>query len=248
MSEAVAAELTIDQLAHRTGMSARNIRAHQSRGLLAPPTLRGRTGYYGAEHVARVELIQKLQDDGLSLTLIQRLLRIAGDSTDSLARLAEVLHEPFGSEQPRVVATEELERRFRTRSGHVRATLEELGFLRLLGNGQMEELTPMAFRGGEVFADLGVPAEDLVAVAAELRKQLDTVATTCLRLFVDYVWKPCDQAGDQEKGMDQVLQAVERLRPLASAAVGSLFQVAMSQALERRFGSELKRLEFQRSG
>jgi DNA-binding transcriptional MerR regulator len=248
MSDAVAAELTIDQLAHRTGMSARNIRAHQSRGLLAPPTLRGRTGYYGTEHVARVELIQKLQDDGLSLALIQRLLRVAGDSTDSLARLSDVLHAPFGSEQPRVVATEELERRFHTQSRQVRATLEELGFLRRVGNGQMEEVTPMAFRGGEVFADLGVPAEDLVVVAAELRKQLDTVATTCLRLFVDYVWRPCDEAGDQEEGIDQVLQAVERLRPLASAAVGSLFQVAMSQALERRFGSELKRLEFQRSG
>src|SRR5436305_1493901 len=85
-------------------------------------------------------------------------------------------------------------------------------------------------------------------VAAELRSQLDKVATTCLRLFVDYVWKPFDQAGEHEKGMDKLLQAVERLRPLGSAAVGSLFQVAMSEALERRFGSELKRLEFQRSG
>jgi DNA-binding transcriptional MerR regulator len=243
-----AAELTIDQLAQRTGMSARNIRAHQSRGLLAPPTLRGRTGYYGSDHVERVELIQKLQDDGFSLALIQRLLRIAGDSTESVARLAELLHEPFGPEEPRVVATAELERRFHTRSPKVRTTLEELGFLRQVSNGRMEEVTPLAFRGGEVFADLGVPAEDLVAVAAELRKQLDRVATTCLRLFVDYVWKPCDQAGEQEEGMDKVLQAVERLRPLGSAAVGSLFQVAMSEALEQRFGSELKRLEFERSG
>jgi len=242
------AELTIDQVAQRTGMSARNIRAHQSRGLLAPPTLRGRTGYYGTEHVARVGLIQKLQADGFSLALIQRLLRIAGDSTDSLARLAEVLHEPFGPEEPRVVSTEELERRFRTRSREVRTTLEELGFLRLVGNGEVEEMTPLAFKGGEVFADLGVPAEDLVMVAAELRKQLDQVANTCLRLFVDYVWKPFDQAGEHEKGIDKLLQAVQRLRPLGSAAVGSLFQVAMSEALERRFGSELKRLELQRSG
>ena len=120
------AELTIDQLAQRAGMSARNIRAHQSRGLLAPPTLRGRTGYYGTEHVARVGLIQKLQADGFSLALIQRLLRIAGDSTDSLARLAELLHEPFGPEEPRLVSTEELERRFRTRSREVRTTLDRL--------------------------------------------------------------------------------------------------------------------------
>jgi DNA-binding transcriptional MerR regulator len=244
----VAAELTIDQLAQRTGMSARNIRAHQSRGLLAPPRLRGRTGYYRDAHVARVQLIQKLQADGFSLALIQRLLRVTGDSTESVARLAEVLHEPFGSEQPRVVATEELERRFHTRSRAVRTTLEQLGFLREVGNGQVEEVTPMAFRGGEVFADLGVPAEDLVVVAEELRRQLDHVATTCMRLFVDYVWKPFEQAGEQDKGMDKLLQAVERLRPVGSAAVASLFQVAMSEALERRFGSELRRLEFQRSG
>jgi hypothetical protein len=43
-------ELTIDQLARRTGMTARNIRAHQSRALLARPTLRGRTGCYSDSH------------------------------------------------------------------------------------------------------------------------------------------------------------------------------------------------------
>ena len=40
-------QLTIDQLAQRTGMTVRNIRAHQSRGLLPPPAVRARTGYYG---------------------------------------------------------------------------------------------------------------------------------------------------------------------------------------------------------
>ena len=35
-------QLTIDQLAQRTGMTVRNIRAHQSRGLLPrPPCARG---------------------------------------------------------------------------------------------------------------------------------------------------------------------------------------------------------------
>jgi DNA-binding transcriptional MerR regulator len=30
-------DLTIDELARRTGMTVRNVRAHQSRGLLPPP-------------------------------------------------------------------------------------------------------------------------------------------------------------------------------------------------------------------
>ena len=42
-------------------MSVRNIRNHQSRGLLPPPEVRARTGYYGPEHVARLRLIQEMQ-------------------------------------------------------------------------------------------------------------------------------------------------------------------------------------------
>ena len=75
-SDVVAAahdELTIDTLAQRTGMTVRNIRAHQSRGLLPPPEVRARTGYYGPEHVARLELIREMQVDGYNLEAIRRL-------------------------------------------------------------------------------------------------------------------------------------------------------------------------------
>ena len=40
----MAREMTIDELARATGMTVRNIRAHQSRGLLPPPEVRARTG------------------------------------------------------------------------------------------------------------------------------------------------------------------------------------------------------------
>ena len=67
-------ELTIDELAQRTGMTVRNIRAHQSRGLLSPPQVRGRTGFYGPEHIARIEVIREMQAEGYNLELIRRLL------------------------------------------------------------------------------------------------------------------------------------------------------------------------------
>src|ERR1700750_802635 len=76
------AALTIDQLAQRTGMTVRNLRAPQSRGLLPPPDVRGRTGYYGPEHEARVELIKELQADGFNLEAIRRLIENAGGSTE----------------------------------------------------------------------------------------------------------------------------------------------------------------------
>ena len=59
MSVADSEDLTIDELARRTQMTVRNIRAHQSRGLLLPPDVRGRTGFYGPAHAARIELIRE---------------------------------------------------------------------------------------------------------------------------------------------------------------------------------------------
>jgi len=241
-------ELTIDQLAQRTGMSARNIRAHQSRELLAPPTLRGRTGYYNEAHVARIELIQRLQTDGFSLALIKRLLRAARDSTEQLARFADALHGPFGDEQPRVIGLDELQRRFRSTSIEVLERFERLGLLRRLGDGEIELTTPLAFQGGTVFSELGAPVEDLSQAAVEIRKHLDAVASVCLRLFIDYVWRPFEEAGQPQEGLEGVRESVERLRELSSGAIGSLFGVAMGDVIEKRVGAELKRLELQRHG
>ena len=39
-----AASMTIDELARRSGMTVRNIRAHQSRGLVPPPEVEGEPG------------------------------------------------------------------------------------------------------------------------------------------------------------------------------------------------------------
>ncbi|MEJ3653456.1 MerR family transcriptional regulator [Actinomycetes bacterium KLBMP 9759] len=65
---------SISQVAAIVGMSPRNVRAHQARGLLWPPTRRGRTAVYGQHHLDRLRLISKLQSEGFNLTAIQRLL------------------------------------------------------------------------------------------------------------------------------------------------------------------------------
>ena len=83
-SAAPEANLTVEQLAYETGMSVRNIRNHQSRGLLPPPEVRARVGYYGDEHIARLRLIQELQADGFNLKGIKQLLERSGESAERL--------------------------------------------------------------------------------------------------------------------------------------------------------------------
>src|SRR4051794_26185564 len=58
--------LTIEQLATTTGMSVRNLRSHRTAGLLPPPHVRDRVGYYGPEHTERVRLVQELQGMGFN--------------------------------------------------------------------------------------------------------------------------------------------------------------------------------------
>src|SRR3712207_5612937 len=101
-------EMTIDELARRTGMTVRNIRAHQSRGLLPAPEVRGRTGFYGPEHVARVELIKEMQADGFNLEAIKRLLESSGGSTDEVLRFTRAVTVPFEDESPEIVGLDEL--------------------------------------------------------------------------------------------------------------------------------------------
>jgi DNA-binding transcriptional MerR regulator len=62
-------------LAALVGMTARNVRAYQARGLMPGPTILGRVGYYDAHHVARLRLIQHLRDSGLNLDGIKYLMK-----------------------------------------------------------------------------------------------------------------------------------------------------------------------------
>src|SRR5436309_10001526 len=106
------ASMTIDELARRTGMTVRNIRAHQSRGLVPPPEVRGRTGYYGDEHLARIDLIKELQADGFNLEAIRRLLEGAGGSSSEVLNFSRTLRAPFEEEQSELSSAEELAARW----------------------------------------------------------------------------------------------------------------------------------------
>src|SRR4051812_1557949 len=83
------ANLTVEQLAYETGMSVRNIRNHQSGGLLPPPEVRARIGYYGPEHVARLRLIQEMQAEGFKLSAISRLIGEHGADADRFVGLRQ---------------------------------------------------------------------------------------------------------------------------------------------------------------
>ena len=245
---AVSDDLTIDELARRTGMTVRNIRAHQSRGLLPPPQVRGRTGFYGAEHEARIGLIRELQADGFKLEAIGRLLESAGGSSDEVLRFTRAVKAPFEDEQPQVVSAAELAERWggeRAASALIRKA-EKLGILRPLPDGNFEELSPRLARASTELASLGIPAEAALDVAAALRKHSGAVAKTFVDLFIRQVWTPYEDEGRPDHDLPAVREALERLRPLASDALLAMFQLVMTEAVEDRMGREIERIRSRR--
>jgi DNA-binding transcriptional MerR regulator len=234
--------MTIDELARRVGMTARNVRAHQSRGLLPPPILRGRTGYYGPEHVTRLELIRDMQEQGFNLEAIKRLLQNArGESAAQLVDFTRALVEPFGDERPQVVAEADFVERW---GGALTSELADralaLGVVRDLGNGSYEVRSPRLVRAAEELADLGVPLEVSIEVTAELKREAEAVAAAYVKLFLDHVWRPFQERGEPPEELPGVREALERLRPLAGESLLSMFGLVMTDAVERAFEREVE--------
>jgi DNA-binding transcriptional MerR regulator len=242
------AELTIDELAQRTGMTVRNLRAHQSRGLLPPPEVRGRTGYYGPEHIARVELIKELQADGFNLEAIRRLIQSAGGSTADVLRFTRTARAAFDIEKPEIASLSELAEQWgETGSPALLDRAVSLGLLRLLGDGRVEERSPRLGRAGRELANLGVPTDRALDVLESLRRHADGVARAYVDLFLEQVWQPFDAAGRPADRWPEVLEALERLRPLAAESLLAMFQLAMTDHVEEAVGAQLALQSQQRS-
>ena len=234
------AELTIDELARETGMTVRNVRSHASRGLLQPPVVRGRTGYYGPEHVARLRLIQELQANGYNLGAIKHLLGRGNGSAEQVLGFARSLLAPFEMERPEVVDAEELAAKWGATEVDPKMVTraEKLGLVVPLGDGRYEILSPTVLRAGEVVRELGVSPERALDIVERVVKSADGVTKEFVQLFMEQVWKPFRESGDD---LGTVQDAVERLRPLATETLVAVFHLRMTQAVERAFTRELEK-------
>lgn len=240
MTDVTDEQLTIDELAQRTQMTVRNLRAHQSRGLLTPPEVRGRTGYYGPDHIARVELIRELQTEGFNLEAIRKLIESAGGRSDEVLRFTRAVREPFEDEAPEIVTLEELAEQFGS-NPELLAKAEKLGLLRDLGEGRYEQLSPRLAAAGAELNALGIDSADALELVKSIRRHADAMAERFARIFIEQVWKPFDDEGRPEERWPEVREALERLRPLAADAVVSVFQLAMSDEAEKAWGRELSK-------
>lgn len=92
-------EFTIDSLARAGETTVRSIRVYHERGVLPPPEVRGRIGYYSPDHLKRLRTISRLLSRGMKLNGIKELLD-AWDRGEGLADLLGVDDEEDAEPTP----------------------------------------------------------------------------------------------------------------------------------------------------
>jgi len=238
-------QLTVEQLAAETGMSVRNIRAHQARGLLAPPEVRMRVGYYGPEHIAQLRLIRELQDQGFNLGGIKQLIDDTGGTAGRLISFRRALTAVTDGEPHETLTLTDLARRFRVSADEAPAVLGravELGVLVPLGPDRYEVPSPSLLALAEEVTEHGVPLPRTLDALGEIVRHCDSVSRSLVEVFLSEVWKPFQQADMPAERWPEIEQAVERLRPIASEALMAIFQQRLGTQVEAALVEITRRL------
>ncbi len=238
-------ELTIDELAARVGVTVRNLRAYSTRGLLPPPRMVGRTGYYGRDHVARILLVREMLAEGYSLSMIERTLASApaNASTATLA-LHRALLAPWLPPEPETTSAAELAARAGlSEDPALIDRLVALGLVQRQGDGTLRVLDPALLRAGLQVVGLGVPADDLIDAQATVTEHVRAIAQTYVQMFVTTGWQAFVDAGAPPDQLDAVRDTVARLQPAAAQAVLAAFRTEMAHAVEAALETALSQLE-----
>jgi DNA-binding transcriptional MerR regulator len=217
--------LSLDELTDRVGMSVRNIRFYSSRGLVPPPIRRGRSGFYTADHVARLELVQDLQSHGFTLAAIEKYVAgIPETATPGDIALHRTMLAPWQTEPPAQMTREDLDTRAgRALSADDLAVLTTLGVVTPAGHGRYR-VAVAHLSVGIGLLDNGFPPEAAKAAAEVYAAHGRAVAEELYAVFKKLVWPAYKESGAPPETLRDV---VERLKPLSIASLVTAYEVAM---------------------
>ncbi|OZD62320.1 MerR family transcriptional regulator [Rhodococcus sp. 14-2470-1a] len=227
-------EYRVDDLARRAGVSVRNVRVYQDRGLLPPPRKEGRTGWYSESHLARLELISRMLDRGYTFATISELLiaaqsglRIedvltADDVDDTARRQRESTHvtrEDITRKFARGITDDELDRGV------------ALGVLARSSDGYRVD-QPDLLDAATLLHDAGTSVGRILDETEAVQKDLDDVAARFVSLITDkFVGKGKDPFDTDALTVGQLATLIDNLRPLTHRVVGALFREAMEHRI-----------------
>src|SRR5437762_754005 len=221
-------EYRIEQLARAAGVAVDTIRFYQGKGLLESPRREGRVTWYGDTHVERLKRIEELQQQGFTLTVIQRFL--AGELEASDEALVAAVTRPTA---PQTLTLGELAER----SGVAEPLLsrvEQAGLLVPVEGGE-QPLYPAddleAIAAGMKLIAAGVPLGALMELGQEHAAAVDRTARQAGDLFDHHVRGRIQaEGGETEAAERKLLQTFNDLLEASGTLVRHHFQRSLLRA------------------
>ncbi|HVB26528.1 MAG TPA: MerR family transcriptional regulator [Mycobacteriales bacterium] len=230
----------VDELARAAGMTVRNLRAYQDRGLLPPPRLAGRVGLYSEAHLARLRLIGHLLEQGQSLNMIAKLIESwqSGRDLADVLGVEEALIGSWSDEQASSVGVEDLAALFGPDAATALPRAVAAGIL-VPEEGKFRVPSPRLLHAGAELVRAGLPLGTVLELMDSLAADMAVVARRLVDAVGDHVLgEPPELLGGAEDGLRDLSALIRRLRPLAGMAVQAQLARAMQAAVEERFGEQ----------
>ncbi|HET6818610.1 MAG TPA: MerR family transcriptional regulator [Mycobacteriales bacterium] len=232
--------ITLEELADLVGMTARNIRAHQSRGLLPPPERNGRLAFYGPSHEHALRRIQELQERGYNLAAISALLAQDGDDRTALARL--VLAPLLESDEIELTR-EQLTSMFDVQRDTERlAAALETGLLVELGDDRYLMPSRHVLEAARDLTQVGMPVLSLYDMQLAVTTATQDLARRFVETCLDCALEPYDGAPPPDR-WDEVRERFDRLQRLTASVLIATFAMNVRRATEALLAERDQRAE-----
>lgn len=240
-------QFRLDELAREAGLASTTVRLYQSKGLLAPPRLEGRTGWYQQTHLRRLRLVARLQEQGHSLAGIRRLLDRweEGRSLDAVLGVEAELEALLGESHAITLSPEGLARRFPPDAltpDLFRRTVD-LGLIELTDEGTVRVRDRRFLETGAELAVLGVPLDTILDEWERLVGQTDEIAARFLDLFERHI-APSDWERDlDDERTEELARVLAQLHDLARRVLVTALDTSVARAGRARLAQLLPEAE-----
>lgn len=224
-------EYTIDELARAAGTTVRSLRVYHERGVLPPPQVKGRTGYYSPEHLNRVRTISRLLDRGIKLNGIKELLKAwdRGDDLGDILGVGPLLGgmesgEPSSGEASAptdTIPATELQERY--------ASIPN-GLARIVAVGLYEPVDAVTYRPAdrqllrmaEQLAAAGVPDAEVLGELERIRADCDRMARRFVDLFHRTAWQKYRESEQSSADLTQLTAQLQLARTMPGKTAAEL--------------------------
>lgn len=228
-------KMTIDELAREAGTTTRNVRAYQTRGVLDPPEIVGRIGYYSEDHLTRLRLISRLQQRGFGLAAINDLLSAwdHGSSLSDVLGFSDALMAPWTDEVPESVSHAELELLFPEIKSDESLIHKAIALDLLAREGDSWRIpSPRLMKVGAQLVSVGIPLAVVLKQAELMKADIEGIAWRLVAMFSMFIWEPFVSGQTPERNLTDITRILQELRPLTAEAVSVFLARAMQGATE----------------